>query len=590
VTSGRLERRLAADAAGYSRLMGADEVGTLDALKAHRREVIDPAIVSHRGRIVKTTGDGMLVEFASAVDAVTCAMAIQEKMAERNDGLTPKITFRIGINIGDIIIDGDDIFGDGVNIAARVENECEPGGVCLSGSAYEQVRGKTAFTFDDVGERLLKNIDRPVRLYATRMTANSDKAPADIKTPAPLLKSLSLSDRPSIAVLPFQNMSGDPEQEYFADGMVEDIITALSRFKTLFVIARNSSFTYKGKAVDIKQVGRELGVHYVLEGSVRKAGERLRITSQLIDAATGAHLWANKFDGSLADVFDLQDEISEKVVSSIAPALEIAEIDRANRKPTELLHSYDLFLRGMALLYQSSDAAMHDQAHDAFKRAAELDQEYAAAHVMVGWSNLRYQAYTGIKLPSARLEEAFRSAETARTLAEDDAFVQARAGHVLVYLGHKYDLGLSLVERAVTLNANLAPAWYSRGAVSLMCEKAGEAITSFDHMMRLSPRDPLLVTAWYMTGWAHFTNQDYAEGVVAADKAMQRVPDAHSLAAFAANAIRAGKVTEARRAAERLLQFRPDFRASHAHYLFPVRSLTVRDTIQAALRDAGIPD
>jgi adenylate cyclase len=580
---------LAADVAGYSRLMGADEVGTLDALKAHRREVIDPSIVSHKGRIVKTTGDGMLVEFASAVDAVTCAMAIQEKMAERNDGLTPKITFRIGINIGDIIIDGDDIFGDGVNIAARVENECKPGGVCLSGSAYEQVRGKTAFTFDDVGERLLKNIDRPVRLYATRMTANSDKAPADIKTPAPLAKSLSLSDRPSIAVLPFQNMSGDPEQEYFADGMVE-VITALSRFKTLFVIARNSSFTYKGKAVDIKQVGRELGVHYVLEGSVRKAGERLRITSQLIDAATGAHLWANKFDGSLADVFDLQDEISEKVVSSIAPALEIAEIDRANRKPTELLHSYDLFLRGMALLYQSSDAAMHDQAHDAFKRAAELDQEYAAAHVMVGWSNLRYQAYTGIKLPSARLEEALRSAETARTLAEDDAFVQARAGHVLVYLGQKYDLGLSLVERAVTLNANLAPAWYSRGAVSLMCEKAGEAITSFDHMMRLSPRDPLLVTAWYMTGWAHFTNQNYAEGVVAADKAMQRVPDAHSLAAFAANAIRAGKVTEAQRAAERLLQFRPGFRASHAHYIFPVKSLAVRDTIQAALRDAGIPD
>jgi adenylate cyclase len=258
----RVERRLAAvlaaDVAGYSRLMGADEVGTLASLKALRREVVDPAIAEHRGRIVKTTGDGMLVEFASAVDAVNCAMAVQGKMAERDSGASPKITFRIGINVGDIIIDGDDIFGDGVNVAARVENECDPGGVCLSGNAFEQVRGKTGFAFDDLGERSLKNIERPVRLYAARSVPPSGAA--GVKMAVDTAKPLALPDRPSIAVLPFQNMSGDPEQEYFADGMVEDIITALSRFKSLFVIARNSSFVYKGSAVDVKRIGRELGV------------------------------------------------------------------------------------------------------------------------------------------------------------------------------------------------------------------------------------------------------------------------------------------------------------------------------------------
>jgi adenylate cyclase len=275
MAEGRVERRLAAilaaDVAGYSRLMGADEVGTLAALKAHRREVVDPEIAARNGRIVKTTGDGMLVEFASAVDAVTCAVAVQEKMAERTAGGTgPRIQFRVGINVGDIIIDGDDIFGDGVNVAARVENECAAGEVCLSDDAYRQVRGKTSFAFDDLGEKSLKNIDRPVRLFAVRPVRSKGAASATL--PGHAAPPLPLPDKPSIAVLPFQNMSGDPEQEYFADGMVEDIITELSRFKGLFVIARNSSFTYKGKAVDIKQVGRELGVRYVLEGSVRKSG------------------------------------------------------------------------------------------------------------------------------------------------------------------------------------------------------------------------------------------------------------------------------------------------------------------------------
>jgi adenylate cyclase len=355
MTRERVERRLAAvlaaDVAGYSRLMGVDEVGTLQALKAHRRELIDPSIAAFKGRIVKTTGDGMLVEFASAVDAVTCAMDVQAKMLERNAAAARPITFRVGINVGDIIIDGDDIFGDGVNVAARIENECEPGGVFVSGSAFEQVRGKTEFAFHDLGEKSLKNIERPVRLYAVRRPqAYAERVSAPQASRQISDTAIPLPDKPSIAVLPFQNMSGDPEQEYFADGIVEDIITALSHFKSLFVIARNSTFTYKGKPVDIKQAGRELGVRYVLEGSVRKGGGRVRITGQLVDAATGTHLWADKFDGSLADVFDLQDEVTEKVVSSIAPALEVAEMDRAKRKPTQQLDSYDLFLRGMTLL------------------------------------------------------------------------------------------------------------------------------------------------------------------------------------------------------------------------------------------------
>ena len=331
----RVERRLAAilaaDVAGYSRLMGADEVGTLAALKALRRDIVDLAIAEHHGRIVKTTGDGMLVEFASAVDAVNCAVGMQAKMAERNSGdLSQQITFRIGINVGDIIIEGDDIFGDGVNVAARVENECEPGSVYLSGSAFEHVRGKINFEFDDLGERALKNIHRPVRLYGSRTgRAIPPKSP---NSSAELNKLLPLPDKPSIAVLPFQNMSGDPEQEYFADGMVEDITTALSRVKWLFVIARNSSFTYKGKAVDIKQVGRELGVRYVLEGSVRKAGNKVRITGQLIEVSTNAHLWADRFDGGLEDIFDLQDQITASIVGAISPKLEDAEIALARKK------------------------------------------------------------------------------------------------------------------------------------------------------------------------------------------------------------------------------------------------------------------
>jgi TolB-like protein/class 3 adenylate cyclase len=320
----RLAAILAADVAGYSRLMGADEEGTHARLKAHFRELVDPKIAEHRGRTVKNTGDGLLAEFPSVVNAVRCAVEIQRGMVDREPDVPEERRFRIGVNLGDVIADGEDIFGDGVNIAARLEALSEPGGICISRMVRDQIRDKLPYQFEDMGEQQVKNIARPVRVYQVRDPAVPIKEPV---TAPP--STIPLPEKPSIAVLPFQNMSGDPEQEYFADGMVEEIITALSRIKWLFVIARNSSFTYRGQAVDVKQVGRELGVRYVLEGSVRKAGGRVRITAQLIDATSSAHLWADRFDGSLEDVFELQDKVALSVAGVIEPALLAAETTRS---------------------------------------------------------------------------------------------------------------------------------------------------------------------------------------------------------------------------------------------------------------------
>jgi len=340
----RLAAILAADVVGYSRLIGADEVGTLERLKSLRKDLVRPSITAHNGRIVKLMGDDLLAEFRSVVEAVQCAVDIQEKMMGR-DADQPdeqRIKLRIGVNLGDVIVDGSDIYGDGVNAAARLETLAEPGGICVSGTVFDHVRGKLDLDFADLGEQRVKNIERPVQVY--RINPAKDQ----ISKAASQSMAISLPDKPSIAVLPFTNMSGDPDQEYFADGMVEDIITTLSHMRWLFVIARNSSFIYKERAVDVKQVGRELGVRYVLEGSVRKAGNRVRISGQLIDATMGAHLWANRFDGALKDIFDLQDQMAESVVGAIAPRLEQAEIERAKRKPTESLDAYDYSLRGMA--------------------------------------------------------------------------------------------------------------------------------------------------------------------------------------------------------------------------------------------------
>jgi adenylate cyclase len=366
----RLAAILAADVVGYSRLMEADEAGTLAALKTRRKQVLEPLVAKHQGRVFKVTGDGVLVEFASAVNAAQCAVELQQAMAAANEGQAEdrQIVLRIGVNLGDVMVEGSDLYGDGVNIAARLERIAEPGGILVSGTAYDHVASKVKVSFEDMGTQTLKNIAQPVRAYRVGdMPATS------------VLGLKPVSDKPSIAVLPFTNMSGDLEQEYFADGIVEEIITALSRMRWLTVIARNSSFTYKDRSVDVKQIGRELGVRYVLEGSVRKATDKVRIVGQLIDTSTGMHLWADKFEGRLQDIFDLQDQVTASVVGAIAPKIESAEIERSKHKPTESLDAYDYYLRGMAALIQVTKESSQE-ALTWFNRAIEADPGFASAY------------------------------------------------------------------------------------------------------------------------------------------------------------------------------------------------------------------
>src|SRR5579864_3950530 len=405
----KLAAILAADIAGYSRLMGADEEGTLTRLKAYRGELIDPKNKQHRGRIVKTTGDGILMEFPSVVDAVRCAIEVQQGMLERNAQVPEdkRIEFRVGINLGDVMVEGRDLYGDGVNIAARLEALADPGGICISETVLNHARDKVAFEVEDAGEQSLKNIARPVHVYRIIVSPSRSQA-----APRSQDRKLALPDKPSIAVLPFQNMSGDPEQEYFADGIVEEIITALTRFRQLFVIARNSSFAYKGKSPDIRQVGRELGVRYVLEGSVRKAANRLRITGQLIDAATGTHLWADRFEGGLEEVFELQDQVTANVVGAIAPTVQQAEIERAKRKATGSLDAYDYYLRGIANVHLSGKEA-NAEALRLFYKATELDPDFATAYGMAAWCYVLRKMNGWMTDPTQDIAETKRLAERA---------------------------------------------------------------------------------------------------------------------------------------------------------------------------------
>jgi TolB-like protein/class 3 adenylate cyclase len=583
-TTRRLAAILAADVVGYSRLVSADEADALERLATLRREIIEPTIAGHSGRLFKVMGDGFLVEFASAVQAVTCAIAIQRETEAAATALSDdkKMRLRIGIHVGDVMVEGDDLLGDGVNIAARLESIATPGGISISRSVHDQVRDRIDIGFDDKGEIALKNIGRPVQVFAVAGAKDATEKPAAEASPM-----LALPDKPSIAVLPFQNMSGDPEQEYFADGMVEDIITALSRFKSLFVIARNSSFTYKGRAVDIKQVGRELGVRYVLEGSVRKAGNRVRITGQLIEATTGRHLWADKFDGALEDVFGLQDQITTSVVGLIAPTLERAEIERTKQKPTDRLDSYDFYLRGMALANRMRSLS---EARQFFKKAFELDPEYGAAYAMAAWTLMMQQTISGVPLSAEMRSEGIRLAHQASAVGSDDAFALARSGHVLTYLGHEYDRGASLVEQAVALNPNLAMAWHARGWLSLMCGDAERSVESFERMIRLSPLDPLRIGAWNGSAFAFFHLRRYEEGRAVAMKSIQFAANAHTLGALIVNLAGAGREVEAREAVAQLVKLQPDFRASHVHEAFPIRSADERNRMAAALREAGLPD
>jgi adenylate cyclase len=558
----RVERRLAAivaaDVTGYSRLMGLDEVGTARALREHRA-VTDALVSKHGGRIVKTTGDGVLLEFPSVVDAVECAVAVQAVMAERNEGVpgNRRMLFRIGINLGDILIEGDDILGDGVNIAARIENECDPGGVYLSDDAYRQVRGKTSFVFDDLGERSLKNIDRPVRLYAVRSASFSTATAA--KSPAEADKALPLPDKPSIAVLPFQNMSGDPEQEYFADGMVEEIITALSRFKTLFVIARNSSFTFKGKAVDLKEVGRRLGVRYVLEGSVRKAAGKVRITVQLIDAVSGEHIWADRFERDLTDVFALQDEVTVAVVSAIQPTLLKTEIAMATRRRPENLTAYDLYMRAMQQFNQFNREGLAEAIRLAH-RALDLEPRFGFVAAMTAACHLTNVTLGYASDPQFERNEATRLVRLALSVDDGDPDTLAFAASVSAYLIGDCESAIELADRAVALNMNSYDAWLNRGHVHRAAGMLEETIQSFERALRLSPADPSLHILFVAMAWALIELRRFDEAIVAGKKALRQNPSFPMAYRCLASALaHIGRDAEARDAATRLLELDPGF-------------------------------
>jgi adenylate cyclase len=440
----RVERRLAAilaaDIAGYSRLIGADEEGTLARLRTLRRELIDPAVTGHRGRIVKTTGDGILVEFASTVDALRCAAELQQAMAARNAGVAAehRIEFRVGIHQGDIVVEDGDIFGDGVNIAARLEALATPGGICVSRRVQEDAAGRLDLAFEDIGQQNLKNIARPVRVFRvglTRLAASALSAtisgrgevgPVALRTGYEGGPALTLPDKPSLAVLPLQNMSGDPEQEYFADGVVEDITAALCRVRDFFVIARNSAFTYKGRAVSAQQVSRELGVRYLIEGSIRKSGDRVRITAQLIDAPSGNHLWADRYEGSLADIFDLQDRITESVVGAIEPSVRSAEIERARRKRPESLDAYDFLLRAYPAVWALERSASAE-ALSLLGQAIAIEPGYPLALALAAWCHAQQSVYNWAPEPALARAEALRLAQAAAAESGDDPTILTRA-------------------------------------------------------------------------------------------------------------------------------------------------------------------
>lgn len=528
MTAERVERRLAAvlaaDVAGYSRLMGTDEEGTLARLKAIRKSLVDPAIASHRGRIVKTTGDGVLVEFSSAVDATRCAVELQRGISGQNIEVPQdkRIEFRIGIHVGDIIFDDNDIFGDGVNIAARLEGIAEPGGVCISDDAQRQVRGKVDFAFDDIGIKSLKNIVEPMRAWRVQI----DKTPPAIaaknlavETPQPL----ALPNKPSIAVLPFQNMSGDPEQDYFADGMVEDIITALARFKSLFVIARNSSFTYKGRAVDIKQVGRELGVRYILEGSVRKASNRLRVTGQLIDAVNGAHVWADRFDGSVADVFDLQDEIASKVAGVIAPALQAAEIERVVNRPTADLDAYDLYLRALPLVRAWAREPVLN-ALDLLSQAIQRDPNYGPALGAAAFCHSQKVWSGWVEDAEAARHAGTALARRALDCASDDADTVGHAAGALMNFGEDINVLKTLIDNTIARNPSSAFSWFWSGWMRTFSGEADIAIEHFEKSLRLDPRATRL--AFHLTGIGicHLFRRRFDQAAVALETSLHELP------------------------------------------------------------------
>ena len=587
---GRVGRRLsaivAADVAGYSRLMGVDETGTARILREHR-VIADAVVAKHGGRIVKTTGDGLLIEFPSVVDAVECAVAVQTVMAERNEGVPQdrRMLFRIGINLGDILIEGDDILGDGVNVAARLEGIAEPGGICISSSAYDQVRGKIDVAFTDLGEQSLKNIARPVRTYAVMRNGlglNKQNGAVPHTPSAPRL---------SIVVLPFANIGGDPEQDYFADGVTESLTTDLSRIAGSFVIARNTAFTFKGKATDVKQVGRELNVRYVLEGSVQRGGNRLRVNVQLIDAETGNHLWAERFDKPVVDLFDMQDEIAAHVARQLDTALIAAEARRAAQ--SSLPDSTDLYFQGMAWTNKGITPNHLAQAGGFFERALALDPNNVEALIGAAGVEITLAGAYTTDDRAARLATARAALTKAFSLAPGHALAHLFLGRLLIFSNHGHQ-AIAECERALALDRNLATAHTIIGMAKIFTGRSEETEAHVREALRLSPRDTFAFSWIATAGVAKLYLGDDEEAVAWLRRAIEtnrNLPNAHFyLAAALANL---GQLNEAQAAAVAGLAINPTytinrFRAgsSSDNPTF----LAQRERIYKGMQMAGVPE
>jgi adenylate cyclase len=523
-----------------------------------------------------------LAEFQSAVDAVRCATEIQRGMADREPKVPEerRIRFRIGVNLGDIIKDGRDIYGDGVNVAARLEALAEPGGICISRVVRDQVRDKVDFGFEDLGEQQVKNIARPVHVYRIPLAETA-------RTKAPLV----LPDKPSLAVLPFQNMTGDPEQDYFVDGMVEEITTAISRLPWLFVIARNSSFIFKGRAVDVKQVARELGVQYVLEGSVRKAANRVRITGQLIDTTTAAHIWGDRFDGVLDDIFALQNQVASNVVGAIEPKLQQSEIQRANRKPTESLDAYDFYLRALAHSHKLT-AESHGNAIRMLEQALAIDPSYSPAMALVGWCRLFQIVQGWLPLADAKSLEALQLAKQATEIGKDDPDTFWMAGHAVVHLGGEHLLGTAAVERALVLNPNCAHAWRLRGFLHCALNRPQLAIEALSHAVRLSPLDPLGFLFTYELAFAHMLAKRFDEAMALVDRSLAEQPRWVAVVRLkVALCGHLGRAEEGREWLVRLRELHPTLTIAELN-AFRARAFApeVRAVYTEGLRQAGLPE
>ncbi len=584
----RLAAILAADVVGFSRLMGEDETGTLDRLKSLRRELVQPKIAGHGGRIVKLMGDGLLAEFTSVVAAVQCAVEVQQAMAEREADVPEdrRIRLRVGVNLGDVIVEGSDIYGEGVNVAARLEALAEAGSVYISDVVGQSIGSKLNLDLEDLGEHHVKNIPRAVHVFRVRFAAD-DLRPQRQDAGAEV--HLAIPHKPSIAVLPFSNMSGDPDQDYFSDGITEDIITALSKIRWFFVIARNTTFTYKDQNVDVKQVAKDLGVRYVLEGSVRTAGGRVRVTAQLIDAVTGGHVWADRYDRDLADIFALQDEMTQTIVAAIEPELSSVERERARRKPPDSLDAWGCYQRGLWHLHRFTKPD-NEEAEQLFQRAAELDPGFSGAFMglaIVGYWNV---LFGHVHSPEETLAEAFTAAHTAISLDDKDAMAHWALGRVYTQMGES-EAAIAELETALSINPSFAHAYYSLGWTLILAGRMEEALPRIDQALRLNPHDP---SAWtFLTGRAIalLLLHRYAEAVNDARRGT-RHPSANFLAPATLASVlgHLGEKNEARSALDRVYQLRPDFSASLMRRLFSFRQEDERACFLDGLHKAGLPE